>query len=120
MMLTIRKQKKLTTHIPKSEVNIQVLKTIYTYKHKLNACMDPRIHLLDPTSVNIPSTVRNVSNVIKPCIYKKRKNIYKHRIKYITLTSAIFWSIVIGSNMTTGRVTIDVISEPIYFCIIFQ
>ncbi|KAK9176077.1 hypothetical protein WN944_028090 [Citrus x changshan-huyou] len=35
-------------------------------------------------------------------------------------TSAIFRSIVIGSNMMTGNVTIDVTSEPIYFCIICQ
>lgn len=35
-------------------------------------------------------------------------------------TSAIFRSIVIGSNTMTGNVTIDVTSEPIYFCIICQ
>lgn len=61
--------------------------------------------------------------------YKKNNNFllianiqaaYIVNICAVRQTSAIFCSIVMGSKMSTGRVTMDVISAPTYFCIDLQ
>lgn len=98
----------------------QIFNARNTYMHKPSACKDLHLYPLDLKGTSIPLTVIIIVQLASAKVRTELLNIYSKTCKENAQTSAIFWSIVIGSNMRTGRVTIDVTSEPTYFCIIFQ
>lgn len=83
------------------------------YRYTLISCGDPHIHLPIPKDANTPSTV-NKSTPHQRAYRASQHCTHSYRFRNeIKQTSDIFWSIVMGSKMRTGSVTIDVTSEPI-------
>lgn len=81
-MLNIKKKKSHSSAyvLTKLQVKTSFTDTIYTYKHKLNASKDPRIHQLDPANRNIPLTARNVYR--KSYMLLEITKTYKNKISY--------------------------------------